>query len=101
MSFRLLLLCVMVAVASAFNAPMPRVRTSSVQMSMDRRTAALTVFGGLAAFAAGADKAAAAEKKTFAEVRESSPFFSKSGLLNSIPKVKGVLLQSTNYVPTK
>jgi len=94
----LLLLCV--ALSSAFNAPMPRVRSSAVQMSMDRRTAALTVFGGLAAFAAGADKAEAAPKK-FADVRESSPFFGKSALLNSIPKVKGVLLQSTTYVPTK
>ena len=98
---RVVLLVLMCALASAFNAPMPRVRSSAVQMSMDRRTAALTVFGGLAAFAAGADKASAADKKKFADVRESSPFFTKSGLLNSVPKVKGVLLQSTNYVPTK
>jgi hypothetical protein len=92
----------MVVCCSAFNAPMPRVsRTSSVSMSMDRRTAALTVFGGLAAFVAGADKAEAAGKRTFAEIRESSPFFGKSAILNSVPKVKGVLIQSTNFAPTK
>lgn len=98
---RLVICLAMITLGSCFNGPMPRVRSSAVQMSMDRRTAALTVFGGLAALAAGADEASAAQKKSFAAVRESSPFFNKSGILNSVPKVKGVLLQSTNYVPTK
>lgn len=34
-----------------------------------------------------------------AQMRETSPFFGKSAMLNSIPKVKGVLLQSTTYTP--
>jgi len=33
------------------------------------------------------------------QVRDKSAFFGKDGLLNSVPKVKGVLLQSTTYTP--
>ncbi|KAG8459887.1 hypothetical protein KFE25_010936 [Diacronema lutheri] len=121
---RVFLAFVLLACASAFNVPMVKARapSSQVQMSLGRREAAFAAFAGLAALATSAQPAEAGlpefvrcpapegtceawkkDKKpspTFAEMRETSPFFGKSAMLNSVPKVKGVLVQSTTFKPT-
>jgi len=33
------------------------------------------------------------------QIRDKSPFYNKDKMMNSIPKVKGVILQSTLYTP--
>mmetsp|Transcript_10351 Transcript_10351/g.26901 ORF Transcript_10351/g.26901 Transcript_10351/m.26901 type:complete len:105 (-) Transcript_10351:403-717(-) len=102
MKLFILALFALIAQACAYNAPMRARAGSSVRMSaspdMNRRAAAFAVLGGLAAITTGAEPAKA-DKPTWAEIQAQSPFFSKSGVLNSVPKVKGVLLQSTPYAP--
>ncbi|KAJ1635725.1 hypothetical protein T492DRAFT_1141525 [Pavlovales sp. CCMP2436] len=109
----ILLLCVL-ASATAFSGPV------AVQMSMGRREAFAVALGGLAVLAAAPNaeaglpefvrcpapegtcdawKKGKAASPTFAQIRDKSPFYNKDKMMNSIPKVKGVILQSTLYTP--